>query len=103
MVVTQYGGNLRRPRIRVVEVPGCRLSPGVTGSDRSDCLPCNRSDQGYLSGVQEGICGTAEGSSDVERDNQFPLRASISGANDVHDEERRLGRIRNHRTARDVK
>lgn len=54
------------------------------------CLPCNGSDLRDLPGIQERICGTAEGSSDIERDDEFSLGASIPGASYIHDKEQTL-------------
>ena len=40
--------------------------------DRRKRLLCNRYDSRDLTGIQKGVCGTAEGSPDVESDDEFP-------------------------------
>jgi len=48
-------------------------------------LPCNGSDLRDFARIQKGICGTAEGSPDIEGDDELPRGAGVPGTHCVHD------------------
>ena len=47
--------------------------------DRREHLPCDGLDLGDLARIQQGICSTAEGSPDIEGDDEFSREASVAG------------------------
>ena len=57
-------------------------------------LLCDRTDFRDLARVQEGICDTAEGSPDVESEDEFSRRARVGGTRCMHDRNRSKTRDR---------
>ena len=47
--------------------------------------PCNRSDLRNFARIQKRVCGTAEGSPDIEGDDEFSREARVTGACCIHD------------------
>ena len=50
----------------------------------SGYLLCYGSYLGYFAWIQEGICSTAEGSTNIEGDHEFPRVASVDGGCHIH-------------------
>jgi len=62
--------------------------------DRKKGLLCNRSDFGDVARIYEGICDTAEGSPDVESEDEFSRGARVGGTSRMHDKSRSKARDR---------
>ena len=59
--------------------------------DRGKGLLCNGSDFRDLARIQEGICDTAKGSSDVESEDEFSRGARVGGTCCMHNTNRSKG------------